>query len=44
MFLLTMLFVVLCGVAILFQELIVMPSFVELEQRNAQIAMNSVRT
>ncbi len=44
MLLLTMLFVVLCGVAILFQEMIVMPSFVELEQRNAQIAMNRVRT
>ena len=44
MLLLTLLFVVLCGVAILFQEMIVMPSFVELEQRNAQIAMNRVRT
>ncbi len=44
MILLTLLFVVLCGVAILFQELIVMPSFQKLEQRNAQIAMNRVRT
>src|SRR5450432_2256280 len=44
MLLLTLLFVVLCGVAILFQESIVMPSFTKLEQRNAQIAMNRVRT
>jgi sensor domain CHASE-containing protein len=44
MILLTLLFVVLCGVAILFQEMIVMPSFQKLEQRNAQIAMNRVRT
>jgi two-component system, NtrC family, sensor kinase len=44
MILLTLLFVVLCGVAILFQETIVMPSFRKLEQRNAQIAMNRVRT
>jgi two-component system NtrC family sensor kinase len=44
MILLTLLFVVLCGVAILFQEMIVMPSFTKLEQRNAQIAMNRVRT
>lgn len=44
MILLTLLFVVLCGVAILFQETIVMPSFTQLERRNAQIAMNRVRT
>jgi two-component system NtrC family sensor kinase len=44
MILLTLLFVALCGVAILFQEMIVMPSFMKLERRNAQIAMNRVRT
>jgi signal transduction histidine kinase len=44
MILLTLLFIVLCGVAILFQETIVMPSFTQLERRNAQIAMNRVRT
>src|SRR5476649_2749293 len=44
MILLTLLFVALCGVAILFQETIVMPSFMKLERRNAQIAMNRVRT
>jgi two-component system, NtrC family, sensor kinase len=44
MILLTLLFVVLCGVAILFQETIVMPSFTQLEQSNARIAMNRVRT
>ncbi len=44
MILLTLLFVVLCGVAILFQETIVMPSFTQLERHNAQVAMNRVRT
>jgi two-component system, NtrC family, sensor kinase len=44
MILLTLLFVALCGVAVLFQETIVMPSFTQLERRNAQIAMNRVRT
>lgn len=44
MILLTLLFIALCGVAILFQETIVMPSFTQLERRNAQIAMNRVRT
>jgi two-component system, NtrC family, sensor kinase len=44
MILLTLLFIVLCGVAILFQETIVMPSFTQLERRNAQVAMNRVRT
>jgi two-component system, NtrC family, sensor kinase len=43
MLLLTLVFLLLSGIAILIQEWIVMPSFAQLEQVNAQVAMSRVR-
>ncbi|MFI4889963.1 MAG: CHASE4 domain-containing protein [Steroidobacterales bacterium] len=43
MVVLTLLVLVLSGMAIFIQESVVLPKFAQLEQRNAQIAMNRVR-
>lgn len=39
----SLLLLVLSGIAVIIQEAVVMPRFTELEQRNAQVAMNRVR-
>ncbi len=43
MVVLTLLVLVLSGVAIVIQETVVLPKFTQLERRNAQVAMNRVR-